>query len=304
MGHKHSHSHSHGVKEGRNLFITIILNFIISLAELIGGIFSNSLSLISDALHNFSDGLAMLISYVALKVSKRDPNSNKTFGYQRIQILAALFNAVSLIVICIYLLYAAYHRFLNPEEVKSMPMLIVASIGLVANLLGVLLLKGHSKDNLNIKSAYLHLIGDTFSSVAVIIGGILIYFYEIYWVDPLITVLISLYIIKETISILLETYRILMQSAPKGTDVLKITKDIQQIEKVKDVHHVHVWSLSDKETHFEAHINLEQDLKTSECEQIIENIEHLLHENHHINHVTLQMEYEFCDDKTIISNNH
>ncbi len=303
MGHHH-HSHTHEIKEGKNLFITVILNFLISFVEIIGGIFSNSLSLITDAVHNFSDGFAMLIAYVALRVSKKDPNFKNTFGYKRIQILAALFNSATLIGICIFLLFEAYHRFVSPEEIKSMPMLIVAAIGLVANLLGVLLLKGHSKDNLNIKSAYLHLIGDTFSSVAVIIGGVLIYFYKIYWVDPLITVLISLYIIKETISILLETYRILMQAAPKGIDVLKIIKDIQEIKKVKDVHHVHVWSLSDQETHFEAHINLDQDLKTSECEQIIKDIEHLLHEHHHINHVTLQMEYEFCDDKTIISNTH
>ena len=299
-----SHKHSHKSKEGKNLFITLLLNFFISFVEIIGGIFSNSLSLISDALHNFSDGFAMLISYVALRISKRDPNFRNTFGYQRVQILAALFNSVTLIIICIFLLYEAYQRFLSPEEIKSMPMLIVALIGLFANLLGVILLKGHSKNNLNIKSAYLHLIGDTFSSIAVIIGGILIYFFQIYWVDPLITVLISLYIIKETILILLETYHILMQSTPKNIDIMQISKDIRQIKNVNDIHHVHVWSLSDKKTHFEAHINLVQDLKTSECKQIIKDIEHLLNQNHHINHVTLQMEYEFCKDKTIISNNH
>ena len=304
MSHSHSHTHSHEVKEGKNLFITLLLNFVISITEIVGGIFANSLSLISDALHNFSDGLAMLISYIALKVSKRDPNYSKTFGYKRIQILAALLNSVSLIVISIFLLYEAYHRFLNPEEVKSLPMMIVATIGLIANLLGVLLLKSHSKDNLNIRSAYLHLIGDTFSSVAVIIGGILIYFYEIHWIDPLITVLISFYIIKETISILMETYNILMQSTPKDIDVLKLTKEIQQLEHVQDVHHVHIWNLSDKETHFEAHINLDKDLKTSKCEQIIKNIEDLLLKNYHVNHVTLQMEYEFCDEKSIISNKH
>lgn len=303
MGHHH-HLPTHEIKEGRNLFITLFLNFFISFVEIIGGIFSNSLSLISDAVHNFSDGFAMLIAYVALKVSKKDPNYKNTFGYKRIQILAALFNSATLIVICIFLLFEAYHRFVSPEEIKSMPMLIVATIGLVANLLSVLLLKNHSKDNLNIRSAYLHLIGDTFSSVAVIVGGVLIYFYEIYWIDPLITVLISLYIIKETVSIILETYHILMQSVPKGIDIPKISEEIQQMENIKDIHHVHIWSLSDKETHFEAHINLGKDLKTSECEKILREVEDLLHKNHHINHVTLQMEYEFCEDKTIISNNH
>lgn len=293
--------HKHESKEGKNLFITLILNFLISLVEIVGGIFSNSLSLISDALHNFSDGFALLIAYFAMRVSRRDPNFKNTFGYKRIQILAALFNAATLVVICVFLLYEAYQRFLSPEEIKSKTMLIVAVIGLVANLLGVLLLKSHSRNSLNIKSAYLHLIGDTFSSVAVIIGGILIYFYQIYWVDPLITVLISLYIIKETISILLETYHILMQSTPKGIDILQISKEIQEIDKIKDIHHVHIWSLSEKETHFEAHVDLTQDLKTSECEQIIKKIEALLHHRYQINHVTLQMEFEFCDDKNIIS---
>ena len=302
MGHEHTHKHE--IKEGKNLFITVLLNFLISFVEIAGGIFSNSLSLISDALHNFSDGFAMLIAYVALKVSKKDPNFRKTFGYQRVQILAALFNSATLIIICIFLLYEAYQRFLSPEEIKSMPMMIVATIGLAANLIGVFLLKAHSKDNLNIKSAYLHLIGDTFSSVAVIIGGILIYYFQIQWIDPLITVLISIYIIKETISILLETYNILMQSTPKGIDILKLTQEIQLIEQVEDIHHVHIWSLSDKETHFEAHINLSNDLKISECEQLIKNIESVLHKNYQINHVTLQMEYGFCDNKTIISNNH
>ena len=302
MGHHHSHNHK--FKEGKNLFITLLLNFVISFAEIIGGIFSNSLSLISDALHNFSDGLAMLISYIAIRISKRDPNYKKTFGYKRIQILAALINAISLIIISLFLLFEAYHRFIEPEEIKSLPMLIVASIGLIANLLGVFLLKDQSKDNLNIKSAYLHLIGDTVSSLAVIVGGILIYFFEVYWLDPLITVFISFYIIKETISILLETYNILMQATPKGIDVLKLSKEIQEIDQIKDVHHIHVWSLSDKETHFEAHINLAKDFKTSECKSIIKEIEELLNHNYQINHVTLQMEYEFCKDKTIISNNH
>lgn len=299
----HSHGHKHEVEGGRNLFITLVLNFGISLVEIFGGILANSLSLISDALHNFSDGLAMLISYIALKISKRDANARNTFGYHRIQIIAALFNSVTLIVISIFLIHAAYQRFIAPEEVNSIPMLIVATIGLIANFIGVFLLKDQSKSNLNIKSAYLHLIGDTLSSVAVIIGGILIYFFDIFWIDPLITVLISLYIIKETYSIVIETYHILMQAVPKDLDILQITQDIEKIEVIKDIHHVHAWSLSDKEIHFEAHANLNSDLRTSEYEHIIHQIEKLLKHKYQINHVTLQMEFEFCNDNNIISNN-
>ncbi len=304
MGHDHHghHGRIHEAKDGRNLFITIVLNVGISIAEVVGGIFANSLSLISDALHNFSDGLAMLISYIALKISKRDANAQNTFGYHRIQILAALLNSVTLIVISIFLIHAAYQRFVTPEEVNSIPMLIVATIGLIANFIGVFLLKNQSKSNLNIRSAYLHLIGDTLSSVAVIIGGILIYFFDLYWIDPLITVLISLYIIKETYSIVIETYHILMQAVPKDLDILQITKEIEMIGEIKDIHHIHAWSLNDTEIHFEAHANLNSDLKTSEYEHIIHQIEKLLKHKYRINHVTLQMEFEFCDDNNIISN--
>lgn len=304
--HKHSHSHSnhhhhhHGEIEGKKLLFTVVLNFTITIAEFVGGIFANSLALISDAVHNLSDAIALLITYLTVKISKRASNREHTFGYKRVQILAALFNSVTLIVICIYLLYEAYHRFLEPEPVKSIPMFVVALIGLVANLVSVLLLKDHSKENLNIKAAYLHLIGDTLSSVAVIIGGILMYFYELYWIDPLITVLISLYIIKETYSVLYETYKILMQSTPPGIDIEEIVKELKSISKVSNVHHVHVWNLTDQEIHFEGHLDVDEDIKMSESEVIIDMAQKLLKSNFGIHHVTLQLEYNRCDDKRLI----
>lgn len=289
-------------KEGKHLFITILLNFVISIAEIIGGIFSNSLALISDAFHNLSDGLAVLITYIAVKISRKDSNIRKTFGYKRIQILAALFNSVVLIVISIFLLYEAYKRFMQPEPVKSEIMFIVAFIGLLANFAGVYLLRRHSNRNINIKSAYLHLIGDTLASVAVIIGGILIYFFEIYWIDPLVTILISLYIIKATVSILTETYNILMQGTPKDINILDIKYEIENLSEVKDIHHVHAWNLSDKEIHFEAHVDLNDDISISESEKVLRKIEKVLQNKYGIYHVTLQMEFNFCDDKNIIHN--
>lgn len=289
-------------KESKNLFITILLNFVISVAEIIGGLLSNSLALISDALHNFSDGLAVLITYIAVKISRKESTPKKTFGYKRIQILAALLNAVVLIVISIYLLYEAYHRFMEPEPIKSVPMFIVATIGLIANFVAVYLLRNHKKGNINIRSAYVHLIGDTLSSLAVIIGGVLIFFFEIYWIDPLITVLISVYIIKETISILLETYNILMQGTPKDIDVYELKRQLENLEMIRDIHHIHVWNLSDADIHFEAHVNLEKDIKLSESESILHQVEKTLARNYGIHHVTLQMEHNFCDDKETIKN--
>lgn len=296
------HVNKTGQQESRNLFITILLNFVISVAELIGGLFSNSLSLISDALHNFSDGFAMIIAWIAVKVSRRDSNVRKTFGYKRIQILSALFNAIILIVICVFLIYEAILRFKNPEEVKSVPMFVVATIGLIANLVGVFLLKKHSKRNLNIKSAYLHLMGDTLGSVAVIVGGILIYFFKAYWIDPLITILISLYIIKETVHIVVETYNILMQGTPKNIDIKALQQSIEELPEIKGIHHIHVWNLSDQEIHFEAHVDLNNDMKTSTTEPVHQQIEKLLKQKFQINHVTLQFEYNFCDNKDIIFN--
>lgn len=300
MGNQHSHTHGQGV-EGKKLLFTVVLNMVITLAEIIGGIFANSLALISDAIHNFSDGVALLIAYLTHRVSKRSNDKVHTFGYKRIQILAALFNSVTLIVICVYLINEAYLRFVSPEPVNSIPMFVVALIGLLANLLSVLLLKKHSEENLNIKAAYLHLIGDTLSSVAVIIGGILIYFFRIYWIDPLITVLISLYIIKETYTVLYETYRILMQQTPSSISIGEVVEELGKIKGVKGVHHVHVWSLTDKEIHFEGHVDLFEDMKITESQDILDKVKNKLINKFEIHHVTLQFEHNRCDDKSVIS---
>jgi cobalt-zinc-cadmium efflux system protein len=303
MGHNqknHSHHHHHDGSEGSRLLFTVVLNFAITIAEIIGGIFSNSLALISDAIHNLSDAIALLITYVTVKISRRSSDPGHTFGYKRIQIIAALFNSVTLIAICIYLLYEAYLRFLNPEPIKSIPMFVVALIGLVANLVSVFLLQKHSKDNLNIRAAYLHLIGDTLSSVAVIIGGILIYFYEFYWIDPLITVLISLYIIKETYSVLYETYKILMQSTPSHVDVDLVVEELVKIPKVTGVHHVHIWNLTDKDIHFEGHLDVEKDMMVSESQEILDKAQQTLKEKFEIGHATFQLECNRCIDKSII----
>lgn len=287
-------------KENRNLFFTVLLNLGIALAELLGGLLSNSLSLISDAVHNLSDGLAMLITFITLRVSKRESNARKTFGYKRIQILAALFNAVTLLAICLFLLMEAYERYMVPKLVNSVPVMIVATIGLLANLTGVFLLKDFSKANLNIKAAYLHLIGDTLSSVAVIVGGIMIYYFQVYWIDPVITALISLYIIRETYHVLAETYHILMQSTPPHILLDQIRDKVICFKGVKDLHHVHVWSLTDNEIHFEGHIELKDDMYVSESEQLHREIREMLFARYGISHVTLQFEMNFCKNPSLI----
>ena len=299
MSTEKSHNQPQIVKANRLLAATV-LNLIIFFAEIAGGLISNSLSLITDALHNLSDGLAIFVAWVANKISKRPSNLKKTFGYKRIEILAAFLNALILIAISLYLFYEAALRIISPEPVKGLIMLVVAIIGLLANLAAVLLLHRDAEKNINVKAAYLHLFGDTLSSVAVIIGGIFIYFFDLYWIDPVITILIGIYIIKETWKILKQTIDILMQGSPAGLDLDLVRQDLEQIPEIANIHHVHIWNMDDQSVHFECHVDLVENISISETDNIYYMIEKILKETYHIGHLTIQFEHHKCDDKEMI----
>jgi cobalt-zinc-cadmium efflux system protein len=288
--------HHHNTVKGNRLLAATVLNFIISLAEVAGGLISNSLSLISDALHNLSDGLAIFIAWIANRISKRPSDAKRTFGYKRVEILAAFLNALILIAVSLYLFYEATLRIIEPEPVKALIMIVVAVIGLIANLAAVLLLRFDAKKNINVKAAYLHLLGDTLTSVAVIIGGILIYYFNIYWVDPVITILIGLYIIRHTWTILKQTIDILMQSTPAGVDLELIRKDLEHIPEISNIHHVHLWNMDDQSIHFEGHVDLSENSRISDTDSIYLKIEKILKEKYHISHLTIQFEYQKCND--------
>lgn len=298
MSHNHSHNHGSETLE-KNLFITMALNFFITIAEIIGGFISGSLSLISDALHNFSDGIAIIITYIAIRLSKRPKTSKYTFGLKRAEILAAIINASTLIIISFFLIKEAIDRFYNPSSITGSLMLIVASLGLLANVAGTLLLKKGSEGNLNIRAAYFHLLSDAVSSLAVIIGAMFIMFYKIYWIDPLLTILISLYILKETYEIVKESIDILMMSNPEGIDLEVIKNIVEKIPGVINIHHIHLWKLNDNDTHFEAHIEV-QDMVVSKTAEIQKLIEHELDKKYEINHTTLQFECGVCDEVDIL----
>lgn len=293
--------HQHN-PSGKRLFVSVWLNLGITAVQIVGGLLSNSISLLSDALHNLGDGLALLIAWIANKVSRRPSSERKTFGYKRIEILASLFNGLVLFLISLYLFKEAWERFRNPEEVNSLLMLGVAIFGLLANLITVFLLKGQRKQNINVKAAYLHLLGDTLSSLAVVTGGILMYYFRIYWLDPLVTVIIGIYIIKESISIILETVDILMQSTTKHLDLDYIREKLLNVEGISDIHHVHVWRLCDRQIHFESHVDLTEDFKMSKTEVIRTNAEEILYKQFDIDHVTMQMEYNSEHNKGMIPN--
>lgn len=295
MSHQHEHHNNHKAKGKKLLWVTL-LNLSITVVQIIGGIVSNSLSLLSDALHNLGDSSAVFIAFLAGKRSQRQPDQQKTFGYKRIEILAALFNGVVLIGICLYLFFEAFARFVNPEPIKGKIMFIVASFGLLANLISVFVLNKDKEHNLNVRAAYLHLLGDTFSSVAVIVGGIAIWKFGLFWVDPLITILVGVYIIYHTWDVIKESVDILMQSTPTNINPNHLKSEVEKLEEVNDVHHIHVWKLDDNQIHLEAHVNLKNNVTMSEMMEIKAEAEELLYHNFHIEHITLQMEYKSCTE--------
>jgi len=296
--HHHGHSHSHAYKDmtGKRLLQTSLLNIIFTLVEIVGGIISNSLSLLSDALHNLADSSAIFVAYIAHLISKRKPTAHKTFGFRRFEILAAFLNSVLLIGICLYLFVEAYRRFVNPEPIKGLVMLIVAVLGLLANLASVFILQRDKSKNLNVKAAYLHLMGDTLSSVAVIIGGIFIWLFEIYWLDPVITVAVSIYIIWHTWHVLKESLDILMQGTPPGIEIEDIKAFMETDPRIRNVHHIHLWRLDDQRLHLEAHVIVVKDIMVSEAGKLRDEWVDRLQDKFGITHTTLQIEYDTCTD--------
>lgn len=304
MSHNHSHNHSHGHHhpdlKGRNLIISIVLNILITVAQVIGGLISGSLSLLSDALHNFSDVLSLIVSYIANLLSKKPSSTNKTFGYKRAEIIAAFVNAAALMIVAVILIIEAIERFQNPQEVESNLVIWLSLLGIAANGFSVLLLKKDADSNMNMKSAYLHLLTDMMASVAVLVGGILMKYFQWYWVDPVLTLAIALYLISMGFDLLKQSTRVLMLFTPNSIQVQEIVEAIGKIKPIKNVHHVHVWQLNEDEVHLEAHIDFTEDIRLSEFDAILEQIEEEVYHKHGINHVNIQPEFGKCDSKQVI----
>ena len=289
MEHHHEHT-------ARNLAITVVLNGIITIGQFVGGIISGSLALISDALHNLSDVISVVLAYLAHKIGLRPQTPKSTFGYKRAEILAAFINAISLIAISVYLMVEAGKRFMNSKEVDYHWMLGLGILGVLANGLSVLILHQNKNENLNIRAAYLHLIGDAMTSVAVIAGAVFIWLFKIYWIDPLVTVLISIYIFIHTFKILKESVGILMQFAPQEINQQEIITVLQQIPEIRSVHHIHLWQLDDDRIYFEAHLVLSENHPVSDTHILTEKAKQLLISHFGISHTTFQYEYFQCED--------
>ncbi len=286
MGHHHHIS-------GKNLGITVGLNILITLGQIIGGIWSGSLALLSDAAHNFSDVLALIISYVANRLSTgRKQNIYQTYGFKRAEIIAAFINASTLFIVAFYLIVESVKRFIRPEEIQAGTVIWLALLSILANGISVLLLKNDAKNNLNIKSAYIHLFTDMLTSVAVLLGGLLMKFKGWYGVDAVISILIALYLIIIAYKLWSEAFEILMQFAPSDIKINEINLALKKLDGVKNVHHVHIWRLNEHEIHFEAHLAMDKDIPISEFDRICEQAEKILREKFGITHTNLQPEFK------------
>jgi len=295
--HGQPHAHDHSGASGKRIFWVTVLNAAITVAEVAGGLLSGSLALLSDAVHNFSDTAAVALSYFTGKIAQRPKDAKRTYGYKRAEILSAFVNSSVLLGISFMLIVEAVKRLRSPETIDGTLMMVVALIGLVADILSVFLLESQSHKSLNLRSSYLHLISDTVSSIGVLAGGAAIKLWGIVWIDPLVTALISVFIIRETVRIIRKTVDILMQSSA-NLDYDAIIKGIEAMDKVVNIHHVHCWMSDENTIYFEAHIDME-DIPLSEAQKIYDKIERFLKEEHGVSHVTLQAEADKCCNKAV-----
>jgi cobalt-zinc-cadmium efflux system protein len=294
---EHSHPHSHfgagGSRAASRLAFSLGLTAVFVVIEIAAGILGNSLALLTDAFHNLTDVFALGLSWHAARLALRPANSNKTFGYHRAGILAALANSTTLVVISVYIFYEAYQRFLAPPEVNSG---ILVGVGLVAfaiNLITAWLIKPESEHDLNMRSAFVHLMGDVLSTVGAVIAGVVIYFTNWNWLDPLVSVLIGFLILWNTWGILRETVEILLEATPQDVDLDHMVTEMKQLKGVLGVHDLHVWSLTQGLRSMSAHI-LTEDISISAGKSIQAEINELMARRYRITHATLQLECVGC----------
>ena len=285
QGHDHSHA---AVTEGnaKKLTIALILTTTFLVIEFIAGIITQSLALLSDAAHMFTDAAALAIALAAIKIAKRPADNKRTFGYQRFEILAALFNASMLFFVAMYILYEAYQRFTQPPEIQSIGMLVVASIGLVINLISMKILMSSATESLNMKGAYLEVLSDALGSVGVIIGAVIIYFTNWYWVDTIIAVAIGFWVLPRTWILLKQSINILLEGVPEEVDIEKLRNDLLALDGVESIHQLKVWAITSKNIHLTVHLFA----PNADRKQLHYAAAEMLSHEHGIAEVTLQIE--------------
>lgn len=292
MGSGHSHAAQPGQNE-RPLWIALILTTAFLIAEIIGGILTNSLALISDAAHMFTDTAALAISLAAIRIGRRPADSERTFGYYRFEILAAAFNAILLFLVAVYILYEAYQRLNNPAEIQSGTMLLVAAFGLVVNLISMRLLSSGKDSSLNIKGAYLEVWSDMLGSIGVIIGALVIQYTGWAWVDSVIAVGIGLWVLPRTWTLLKESMNVLLEGAPEGLGIVEVKEAIARVPGVASVHDLHVWSITSGKSSLTVHVVKREDVTNPQA--LLLDIRQLVASKYDIHHSTIQIETTPCE---------
>jgi cobalt-zinc-cadmium efflux system protein len=290
--HQHGHGHHHGEKrkgDKKGLIIALFITVSIMILEVIGGLITNSLALLSDAGHMLSDASSLLLSLIAFWFAAKPPSPNKTYGFYRFEILAALFNGVTLFLMAVWIVFEAYERIIEPSYVASGTMIIISSIGLIANLLSAfaLIKQGDVKDNINIKSAYLHVLGDALGSVGAIIAGFLMLLYEWYIADPIISVVVALLILRSAWGVLKTTIHILMEGTPITIDKNEVKEALGNIEGVRDVHDLHIWTITSGLDSLTCHLYVKDE---QDEQDILQEAIKIIERRFHIMHTTIQIE--------------
>ena len=301
--HNHSHAHHHDHGDGhehshqthlqKKFKFAVLITFCVFLGELIGGLWSGSLALLSDAAHVLSDVFSLLISWLAIYLSTRPATSSRTYGCHRAEVFAALINGVSLIGISGWIFYAAYQRYMSPTEIKVTGMFVVACLGFAGNLLILWQLHGEGHGNLNVRSAMLHVIGDTLSSVAVVVGGAIIFWTGWYPIDALLSFLIGGIILFGAVNVTKEAVHILFENSPRNADAHTVAEHLCELEAVEDVHDMHIWSLCSNYCALSAHVVLNENT-TLPPDRILEQINTELQTHFGISHTTVQLEQVAC----------
>jgi cobalt-zinc-cadmium efflux system protein len=291
--HDHDHHHHHGPVElksvNRAFVVGIALNFLFVVIEVVFGLFTHSLSLLSDAGHNLADVGALAISLLAFRLLKVKPNDKYTYGYRKTSILAALFNAVVLLVSIGAIVYEAIHRLLNPEPLQGTIIAIVAGAGIAINAFTAFLFSKDKEKDINLKSAYLHLMADAVVSFGLVIAGILIHYTNWYWLDPVFSIIIAIVIVSGTWRLLNDSLRLSLDGVPPGIDIEKIKTTAMKTAGVLEIHHLHVWAISTTQNALTAHITVDEKSTLQELQHIKEHLKHSF-EHLNIQHTTLETE--------------
>ena len=293
----HSHNHTHfgdvAKQTTSRLGISLVLTLAFVFVEAVAGVIGNSLALLTDAAHNLTDVIALGLSWYAIRLTSQPADGHKTYGYHRAGILVALLNSTTLVLISLGIFYEAYRRFTNPPEVESGILIGVGLLAVVINLVTALLVRKGSENDLNIRAAFLHLMGDVLSTVGAVIAGVIIYFTDANWLDPLVSVLIGFLILYNAWGILRDAVDILLEATPRDVDANRLVHDVMEIKGVLGVHDLHVWSLTQSLRTMSAHI-LTDDLSISAGADIQRQINEIVYHRYNIAHATLQLECVDC----------